>query len=239
VDGLFKEYENFSLNNISFNIEKGTINGFIGNNGAGKTTTIRCILGLAPYSDGKITVDGTTLFEDEEKYKSALGVVFDSGHYYENFTLDQMKSIVAKSFSNWNEDIFQKYLDKYSLSEKKKISQLSKGMKMKYSLALALSHDAKILILDEPTGGLDPKSRNRLCEESLEQKQNGKTVFFSTHITSDLDKIGDNIFLIDNGTILFDGSKENFLKNGKSDSDDIEKVMLHMIENSDQREKDD
>lgn len=231
VDGLSKSYENFSLKSISIHIEKGKITGFIGNNGAGKTTTLRCILGLSPFQSGEIRVNGSTLREDEEKFKSFIGVVFDSGYFYEFLTLDQMKNIIAEGYSNWNDSVYQEYLKRFSLRGDSKISELSKGMKMKYSLAIALSHNAQILILDEPASGLDPKSRNQLCDELLEQKKQGKTIFFSTHITSDLDKIGDNIVLLDQGEILFSGDKESFIAFGKATSDDIEAAMFSIINN--------
>ena len=231
VDGLCKHYEKFSLKSISIHIEKGKITGFIGNNGAGKTTTLRCIMGLSPFQSGEIRVDGTTLEENEEKFKSLIGVVFDAGHFYDFLTLNQMKSIIEKGYSNWNNSVYQEYLKRFSLRGDSKISELSKGMKMKYSLAIAMSHDAQILILDEPASGLDPKSRSWLCDELLEQKKQGKTIFFSTHITSDLDKIGDNIVLLDQGEILFSGSKDKFISYGNGTSGDIEIAMLNIIEN--------
>ena len=229
VDGLTKHYKNFSLKDVTIHIEKGKITGFIGNNGAGKTTTLRCILGLSPFQKGEIKVNGFTMKENEEKFKSLVGVVFDAGYFYEFLTLNQMKGIVKKSYSNWNDSVYQEYLQKFSLRGDSKISELSKGMKMKYSLAIALSHDAQILILDEPASGLDPKSRNWLCEELLAQKEQGKTIFFSTHITSDLDKIGDNIVLLDQGEILYSGSKAEFVSLGKTPADDIEAIMLAII----------
>ncbi len=232
VDKLKKEYESFSLKDVSFEIEKGKIVGFIGNNGAGKTTTIRCILGLSPYQAGTIQVNGSTIDEDEEKYKSSIGVAFDTGYFYDSFTLKRMKNIVKAGFKNWDDIVFHEYLGKYHLDENKKIESLSKGMRMKYSLALAMSHNAEILIFDEPSSGLDPKSRHALCEEMLEHKKQGKTVFFSTHITSDLDKIADDIVLIDDGRILFGGSKDSFMNQGKETSKDIETVMLDVIGDS-------
>lgn len=229
VEGLSKSFKSFSLKSVSFHLEKGKITGFIGNNGAGKTTTLRCILGLSPFQGGEIRVDGITLKENEERFKSSLGVVFDSGYFYDFLTLNQMKSIISKGYSNWNDSIYHDYLEKFSIRGDSKIKELSRGMKMKYALAIALSHNAQILILDEPANGLDPKSRNQLCDELLEQKANGKTIFFSTHITSDLDKIGDNIILLDQGEVLFSGDKESFITFGNADSDEIEAAMFRII----------
>ena len=106
VEGLSKSFKSFSLKSVSFHLEKGKITGFIGNNGAGKTTTLRCILGLSPFQGGEIRVDGITLKENEERFKSSLGVVFDSGYFYDFLTLNQMKSIISKGYSNWNDSIY-------------------------------------------------------------------------------------------------------------------------------------
>lgn len=226
VENLTKHYKDFSLNKVSFDVERGKITGFIGNNGAGKTTTLRCILGLSPYPGGSIKIKGNTLRENEYRYKSSLGVAFDFGGFYENFTLEQMKNVISASYKNWDDSIFHEYLAKFSLNKDKKVGELSKGMKIKYSLALALSHDAQIIILDEPTSGLDPRSRDVLCKELLYQKECGKTILFSTHITSDLDKVADNIVLIDEGKVLYSGKKNQFT----ADCDeDIEAAMFRRI----------
>lgn len=232
VKELTKKYDKFQLNSISFNVKKGRIVGFIGNNGAGKTTTIRCILGLAPYQSGEIKVNDISIKNNEEKYKSLIGVVFDSGNFYESFTLEQMKSIVCAAYKNWDDEVYNKYMEKYLLRGDSKIKTLSKGMRMKYALALAMSHNAEVLVLDEPSSGLDPKSRDQLCEELLEQKEKGKTIFFSTHITSDLDKIGDDIILIENGSILFNGQKAKFLEESGLKSANVESAMLKIIKDS-------
>lgn len=213
VDHLTKQYKSFSLKGISFCLEEGKITGFIGVNGAGKTTTIRTILGLAPIDSGKIYFFGNHLLEHEKSIKDRVGLVLDDGGFYEDLTLNQMKSIIAPSYSRWNENEFNKYLLDFDLNKKQKISKLSKGMKMKYALALALSHDADLLIMDEPTSGLDPLIRSQLLEILKKYVMNkNKSVFFSTHITSDLDKIADELILIDDGRILFQEKKESLLK---------------------------
>ena len=229
VSNLRKAYKNFCLNNISFSIRKGEITGFIGNNGAGKTTTLKCILGLVAYDMGQILLDGKSMLQNEQEYKEKIGVVFDKGYFYDNLTMFSMKNIIAKAYTNWDDLEYQKYMEKFELIEKQIISTLSQGMKMKFALALALSHNADTLILDEPTSGLDPNTRHLFCEELLEQKRKGKTIFFSTHITSDLDKIGDNIILIDHGSILSKGSKQKFLQESKLKNPTIEDAMLELI----------
>lgn len=226
VDNLYKRCEDFSLDFLSFGVKRGEITGFIGNNGAGKTTTLRCILGLSPYENGTILIDGRSIKDDETYYKASIGVAFDCGGFYDSFTLSQMKEIISKGYRNWDNEAYKWYMEKFSLSGRTRICRLSKGMKVRFSLALALSHNAQLLILDEPTSGLDPISRDMICQELQFQKEQGKTIFFSTHMTSDLDKIADNIILIDDGKLLFDGTKEEFLKGKKYD---IEYAMIGMI----------
>lgn len=226
---LEKSYNNFKLDDISFSLRKGRITSFIGNNGAGKTTTLKCVLGLIPYDSGKISIDGITLAQNEQKYKNKIGIVFDSGCFYDEFTLEAMKSIIAGAYGNWDESIYFGYMERFGLSRTQQISTLSKGMKMKYSLALALSHHADLLILDEPSSGLDPKTRQFFCDELLEQKEKGKTIFFSTHITSDIDKIGDDIVLIHNGRILRECSKQEFLAESVKYPPTVEDAMMEII----------
>lgn len=226
---LEKSYNNFKLDDISFSLRKGRITSFIGNNGAGKTTTLKCVLGLIPYDSGKISIDGITLAQNEQKYKNKIGIVFDSGCFYDEFTLEAMKSIIAGAYGNWDESIYFGNMERFGLSRTQQISTLSKGMKMKYSLALALSHHADLLILDEPSSGLDPKTRQFFCDELLEQKEKGKTIFFSTHITSDIDKIGDDIVLIHNGRILRECSKQEFLAESVKYPPTVEDAMMEII----------
>lgn len=229
VSNLSKNYKSFSLDHVSFTVREGRITGFIGNNGAGKTTTLKCILGLFPYDSGHILLEGRTMYHNELAYKERIGVVFDDGYFYDKFTMSAMKNIVAGAYDGWDDSEYHRYMEKFGLKETQRIDTLSKGMKMKFALALALSHHAEILILDEPSGGLDPKTRQLFCTELTEQKEKGKTIFFSTHITSDLDKIGDDIILIDEGQILAAASKEEFLRQSKLPDPTIEEAMLKII----------
>ncbi len=229
VEKVNKKYERFALKEVSFSVKRGEITGFIGNNGAGKTTVLKCILGVVPYSSGRITIDGFSILEKDKEYKEKIGVVFDDGCYYDNLSLKDMKNVIARAYLEWNEKLYCKYINKFHLQENQKIGTLSKGMKMKYSLALALSHNAELLIFDEPSSGLDPKTRDMLCLELLEQKNNGKTIFFSTHITSDLDKIGDNIVLINDGIIIENCTKKQFLESSLNKHLLIEDAMLERV----------
>ena len=212
VKELKKSYSNFTLNNITFSLPEGCITGFIGANGAGKTTTIRTILGLTEKTSGDITFFGLPMLGNEKKIKDRLGIVFDDTCFYDELSLTQMKSIIAPAYSEWNEKTFLNYLERFGLNPKQKISTLSRGMKMKYALAMALSHNAELLIMDEPTGGLDPQTRSDFCSILTEFMNNGgKGVFFSTHITSDLDKIADVLIMIDKGRIVFQEEKDSLL----------------------------
>jgi len=212
VNGLKKDFGDFCLDNVSFSLQEGCITGFIGINGAGKTTTIKSILGLVLKDAGSIKLFGKEIDKNERELKNHIGVVLDEGYFYEEMTILEMKRIIAASYSNWDEVVFKKYINRFKLKLNQKISTLSKGMRMKYSIAVALSHHADLLIMDEPTSGLDPLVRNELMDILLEfMREKGKSVFFSTHITSDLDKVADVLLLIDNGKIVFSKEKDMLL----------------------------
>lgn len=212
VNGLVKRYPAFSLDNISFTLPEGCVTGFIGANGAGKTTTIRSILNLARKDAGTIKVFGQDADEHEQEIKDRIGIVMDGSYFYNDLSMRDMKSIIAPAYSKWSDVDYRSYMEKFELDPKQKISTLSSGMKMKFALVLALSHQAEVLILDEPTSGLDPLVRRQFLGIVMDYMKNGgKGVFFSTHITSDLDKIADMIILIDKGRIVFQQSKDELL----------------------------
>ena len=202
VSGLRKSYRNFALKDVAFSLPEGCITGFIGVNGAGKTTTLRTLLRLTDKKAGQIQFFGLDMERNEKQIKDRLGIVLDDGCFYEELTLAEMKSVIAPAYSAWSERDFKQYMDMFSLDPKQKINTLSKGMRMKYALALALSHEAELLIMDEPTSGLDPLVRSQLLKILTEyMSKGGKGVFFSTHITSDLDKIADMLPFFDYITI--------------------------------------
>ena len=238
VSGLNKSYGDFSLRDVTFSLPEGCITGFIGVNGAGKTTTLRTILGLTGRLSGNIQFFGLDFDKHERQIKNRIGIVLDDGCFYEELTLAEMKSIISSAYTSWSEQDFKRYLDLFSLDPKQKISTLSKGMRMKYALALALSHNAELLIMDEPTSGLDPLVRGQLLKTLIEYMKNGgKGVFFSTHITSDLDKAADMLIMIDNGRIVFQEEKDTLLDTyriAKGDSraltTDIRKLFLTISE---------
>ena len=212
VENLNKSYEGFSLADVTFSLPEGCITGLIGINGAGKTTTLRTLLGLTKKQSGNIQFFGLEMEKNEKKIKDRIGIVLDDGCFYDELSLAGMKSIISSAYTEWSEQDFKRYMDIFSLDPKQKINTLSKGMKMKYALALALSHNAELLIMDEPTSGLDPLIRSQLLKVLTDYMENGgKGVFFSTHITSDLDKIADLLIMIHNGRIVFQEEKDFLL----------------------------
>lgn len=214
IEKLRKEYEDFILEDISFSLPRGYIMGLIGPNGSGKSTTIKLIMNLVKRDGGKINIFGLDNLQHEVEVKQRIGFVYDENHYYEDLTIEQMKKFIASFYHHWNEKQFLEYLKQFGLNPRKKIKELSKGMKTKFSLAIALSHDAELIIMDEPTSGLDPIFRNEILEilaDILQDEQ--KSVIFSTHITSDLDKIADYITFINKGKIVFSKAKDEILEN--------------------------
>ncbi|SFB43613.1 ABC transporter ATP-binding protein [Clostridium frigidicarnis] len=236
---ISKKFQNFGLNNVSFNIQENCITGFIGKNGAGKTTLIKTLLGLLKKDSGEIAFFSNKYQGNDSLIKNKIGVVLDDGFFYEHLTLNEMKNLIASCYSYWNEGKYQEYLKKFRLNPKQSISTLSKGMKLKYSLALALSHGADLLIMDEPTSGLDPKIRKELMDILSEfVQEEGKSAFFSTHITSDLERCADEIIIIDNGRIIEQAGKDDIIESYrliKGTLDDLEKIRevpLKMLDQS-------
>lgn len=214
IRGLTKKYDGFTLDNISFNVPKGSIMGFIGQNGAGKTTTIKALLNIIKCDSGEIKMLGMDNIKDEREIKSQLSAVFDEIPFQDDFNAHQLSFILGSIYSEWNNDTYKSYLDRFQLPEKKKIGNLSKGMKMKLQIATALSHNAKLLVMDEATTGLDPVVRNEILDIFLEFLQDeNHSILMSSHITSDLEKIADSVTFIDKGKLLISGYKDDILNN--------------------------
>lgn len=240
VEDLCKTYKDFSLDNISFSLEKGYVMGFIGTNGAGKSSTIKLIMNMIKKDSGTIEVFGKDNLKHEVELKNRIGFVYDENIYFEDFTIGAMKNLICPFYSKWDDKQFYKYIKEFDLDPKKKIKKLSKGMKTKFSLAVALSHNAELIIMDEPTAGLDPVFRRELLEilHYIMEDEN-KGMFFSTHITGDLDKIADYITFINDGKIVFSESKEKidemyFIVKGPRECVDehIKKLLIGYKENS-------
>jgi len=209
VQNLCKNYELFTLNAISFELPKGYIMGFIGQNGAGKTTAIKLILNIIQADSGSVKIFGNenTLSQNEH-----IGIVMDSPMYVEDWTVNDVEKAISPFYKQWDSDIYSGYIKRFGLDLKKKIKDLSRGMKVKLQIAVALSHNAQLLILDEPTSGLDPVARDEFCDLLREFiTDENKSVLFSTHITSDLEKTADYITLIQNGNIVYTGTKDDLL----------------------------
>ena len=164
IKNLTKKYDGFTLDNISFNVPKGSIMGFIGQNGAGKTTTIRALLNITKIDGGSINLFGMNLYEKEYEIKEQLAAVFDELPFYDGFTAKTLGIMFEGLYGSWNKEQYYAYLERFRLPLKKKISKFSKGMKMKLQIATALSHGAKLLIMDEATTGLDPVVRNEILD---------------------------------------------------------------------------
>jgi len=209
VKGLRKNYKGFSLRNVSFVLPQGTIMGLVGPNGAGKTTIIKLILNLVRKSGGEIRVFGLDHLHNEAEIKSRIGFVHESPAYIEDATLNDLKAAIAPFYGKWNESLFRSLLAEFELPADKKFKKLSHGMKMKFQIALALSHDADLLIMDEPTSGLDPVFRRELLERlSALMQDERKSVLFSTHITSDLERTADYITFVHEGEIVLSKSRD-------------------------------
>lgn len=212
IKNLSKHYKDFSLNKINFNVPMGTIMGFVGENGAGKTTTIKAILNLIHTAEGEINVLGANSKELSDEIKSQIGVVFDGSNLHENLTASNINFIMSNIYKNWEKDIYLRYLKKLEIPENKKIKDFSRGMKMKLSIVIALSHNCKLLILDEATSGLDPMVRDEILGIFLEFIQNEEhTILLSSHIISDIEKIADYVTFIHKGKIVFCESKDNLI----------------------------
>lgn len=230
VNGITKKYDGFLLDNVSFNVAKGSIMGFIGQNGSGKSTTINAILNIIRTDSGNIKVFGMDNRKHETEIKKHISAVFDELPFHDELNADALNKIFRDIYFEWNSEIFRSYLDRFQLPRKKKFGQFSKGMKMKLQIAAALSHNAKLLILDEATTGLDPVVRNEILDIFLEFLQDEEnSVFMSSHITTDIEKVADSVTFIDKGKILLSGFKDDILnshgviKCSKSDFNEIEK----------------
>ena len=203
VKGLTKQYPDFKLDHVSFSIPKGAIMGLIGENGAGKSTTINAVLDLIKKDDGMVTFWGREL-ATSKRLKEDIGVVFDGINFHETLTPAKVGKISKAAYKQWDEALFRDYLRRFQLPAGKEIKTFSKGMKMKLSIAVALSHNPKLLILDEATGGLDPVVRSDILDVFKDFVKDGeRSVMMSSHITTDLEKIADYITFIHKGKVLF------------------------------------
>lgn len=206
--------DRFSLHDVTLAVEPGQIVGFVGANGAGKTTTIRAALGLIKLDAGEVHLFGQRCGADapgeaQRHLRSRVGLVLDTCPFPSTLKVGQIESLVGPAYPTWDRETFAGFINRFGLDPKTKVKDLSRGMGMKLQLACALSHNAKLLVLDEATAGLDPMAREELLDELLAFVADGQhSVLLSSHITSDLDRTADRVICIDNGSIMFDLPRE-------------------------------
>ena len=213
VRNLTKTYPAFRLEQVSFSLPQGAIMGFIGVNGAGKTTTLKSLMGYVHPDGGEIAVFGRDFSGGEAELRQQIGFVTGGVDYFPHKRLKAIAAATRPFYPTWDEAAYQSCLKRFRLDENKRVKELSAGMKVKFQLALALSHRARLLILDEPTSGLDPVSRDDLLELFLDLcEQDGASILFSTHITSDLEKCAQYITYIQNGKVLLSTGRWELLE---------------------------
>lgn len=211
IKGLCKNFPSFHLQNVDITLEEGFIMGFIGRNGAGKSTTIKTTLNLMNRDGGEVKLCGLSMPENEIEIKNQVGYVLGGVDFYPEAKISSITNVTKTFYKEWDEGLYKKLCDRFEIDQNKKFKQLSAGMKVKYSLAIAMSHNPKLLILDEPTSGLDPAARDDLVLLFQEFIEDGKhSILFSTHITSDLEKCADYITYIKQGQILASADRESF-----------------------------
>lgn len=209
-----KSYTNFKLDHLNLQVPKGCIMGFVGENGAGKTTTIKTLLNLVKRDCGEISILGMNNVDKEKEIKEQVGVVFSESHFHDNLRTKDIPKIMKKIYKSWDDQVFEHYRKEFDLPPEKIMKEYSRGMSMKIQIAVALSHHAKLLILDEATSGLDPVVRDEMLDIFMNFIQDEEhTVFISSHITSDLEKIADYITFIHKGELVFSEPKDELLYN--------------------------
>lgn len=209
IKNLTKRYKGFELKNVNFQIPAGCVTGFIGQNGAGKSTTIKAMLNMISIDAGEIQIFDCDHIKSEKEIKENIGVVFDDICFHDKLKPKHIDKILKGIYREWDSELFYGYLKQLNLPENKKVGELSRGMRMKLQIATALSHHAKLLIMDEPTGGLDPVVRNEILDIFMDFIQDEEhTVFLSSHIISDIERIADYIVFIDQGRVLISENKE-------------------------------
>ena len=240
IRNLSKNLDNFTLNIDNLDIKKGFITGFIGPNGSGKTTTIKLIMNMLRKDNGTIKIFDKEYNVDDISIKEMIGYVGDIPGYMKEVKFKDIKKSIAPFYKNWDEDLYNHYLNKFEINENKVYKESSKGQQKKFELIITLAHHPKLIIMDEPTANLDPLVRNEFMEVLQEHiDKDGVTVFYSTHITSDLDKVGDYLVFIYKGKIILNSDKETILENhriirGKKEllDEETKKYLISYNENS-------
>lgn len=238
IKKISKTYKNFKLDDISFVLPCGHIMGLIGENGAGKSTIINCILDIIEKDSGSISVLGQKNDKNNVSLKENIGVVLDASDVYDNYTVKQVESIMKDVYKQWNHEVYDYYIQKFALPLNKMIKDFSRGMKMKMAITIALSHQPKLLILDEATSGLDPIMRDEILDVFMEFVQDeNHAILLSSHISSDLEKIADYITFIHEGKLILSTSKDELIyeyglmkcRNDEFDMIDKEDIIRYRI----------
>lgn len=214
MDRVTKSYGDFQLRDICMHVPKGMIVGLIGENGAGKTTIMKALLHLITIDSGEIRLFKKNMPDDEKQCREMIGTVFADSMFPENMSMEKIDKVMKQIYKNWDSSLFFQFQDTFSLPLKKRIKEYSKGMKMKLSIACALSHHPKLLLLDEATSGLDPVVRDEILDIFLDFVQDEEhAILFSSHITSDIEKVADYVILLHQGKILLSQEKDELLYN--------------------------
>lgn len=233
VKNLKKQYENFCLNDVSFNLEKGYILGYIGQNGAGKSTTINLIMDFIKGDGGQIKVFGKTIKDNEIEYKKLIGYVSDECYFLDSMKCADVNKSMKMFYTTYDEGKFKNYLKKWGIKLDSKVKDLSKGMKTKLMLAAVLSRETKLLVLDEPTSGLDPIFRIEILDILQDYIVDGEhSVLFSTHILSDIEKVADYVCFIKDGSLMLNDATNSIIENHfviKGDTDDLNTIKRDLI----------
>lgn len=220
VSNLSKRYKKSSrpsLDNVSLDLPQGCVLGLVGENGAGKTTLIKAITGSVKFDSGSIEVlghdiDAASQNKTDDRFRQDIGTVLAEDSFPEIMTAGMIGNVMRSIYINWDSACYNRYLEKFGLDSKKKYKEYSRGMKMKLSIAVAMSHNAKLLLLDEATSGLDPVVRDQLLDEFNEfTRDENHSILISSHITSDLEKICDYIAFIHEGRIVMCDTKDAIL----------------------------
>lgn len=213
IRGLVKEYKDFRLNSVDLTLPGGCILGLIGENGAGKSTLIKCLLGVILKNEGSIKILGRDADTELANIKEDIGVVMDEVGIPDSFRYKHINAVMKNTFRNWDEKLFESYMDKFKLPRDKKFKEFSRGMKMKMGIAIALSHNAKLLVLDEATNGLDPVIRDEVTDIFYEfTRDEEHSILISSHIVSDLEKLCDYVSFIHKGQVLLNEEKDVLLE---------------------------
>lgn len=239
INNLKKSMGDFKLNIEKLEIKEGFVTGIIGTNGAGKTTLMKLIMNILNQEDGSIKIFGEDFNKDKKHIKELIGYLGHDTLYPEDFTLEDIKSTIGIFYKNWDEKLFNYYTEEFDLNLNDKYKDLSKGLKVKFDLLMILSYHPKLIILDEPTANLDPIFRSEFLQVlQLQMEKDLSTVLYCTHITSDLDKIGDYFVVMDKGEIIFNEDSENIRNNytlvkGAKEllNEETKKVFQHIVEN--------